>query len=69
MTDEMMLMYIMVYISLRFCILYDTLVRSVDIRRTLNLERAAYVFVVLLRDDTENGVDVLVCCCEARTTL
>jgi len=25
MTDEMMLMYIMVYISLRFCILYDTL--------------------------------------------
>ena len=28
MTDEMMLMYIMVYISLRFCILYDTLLLS-----------------------------------------
>lgn len=26
-------------------------------------------FVVLLRDDTEDGVDVPVYCCEARTTL
>ena len=26
-------------------------------------------FVVLFRDDTEDRVDVLVCCCESRTTL
>ena len=26
-------------------------------------------FVVLLRDDSEDGVDVLVCCCEMKSTL
>ena len=69
MTDEMRLMYIMVYISLRFCILYDTLlVMSVGARDVKPGISGVY-FVVLFRDDTEDRVDVLVCCCESRTTL
>lgn len=32
-------------------------------------EMSSVCFVVLLRDDTEDGVDVLVCCCESNSTL
>ena len=42
-------------------------VRSVGIR-DVEPGMSSVCFVVLLRDDTEDGVDVLFCCCEARTT-
>ena len=37
--------------------------------RDVEPEMSSVCFVVLLRDDTEDRVDVLVCCCESRTTL
>ena len=43
-------------------------VKSVDVRDVEPGMSDVY-FVVLFRDDTEDGVDVLVCCCESRTTL
>ena len=69
MTDEMRLMYIMVYISLRFCILYNTLlVMSVGVR-DVEPGMSSVCFVVLLRDDSEDGIDVLVYCGETKSTL
>ena len=41
---------------------------SVDVR-DVEPGMSSVCFVVLLRDDTEDGVDVLVCCCETKSTL
>ena len=43
-------------------------VKSVDV---MDVEPGmiSVCFVVLLRDDAEDEADVLVCCCESRTTL
>ena len=59
----------MLYISLRFCILYDTLLVMSVGARDVEPGISSVCFVVLLMDDTENGVDVLVCCCETKSTL
>lgn len=41
---------------------------SVDVR-DVEPGISSVCFVVLLRDDSEDGVDVLICCCEMKSTL
>ena len=59
----------MLYISLRFCILYDTLLVMSVGARDVEPGMSSVCFVALLRDDTEDVADVPVFCCETKSTL
>lgn len=42
---------------------------SNECKEVVEAGMSSVCFVVLLRDDTDDGVDVLACCCETKSTL